>query len=83
MAIADNKARITITLGRGVLERLDAYCERSGMSRSAYISYCVAYQLDAQNQITDGVVSATRDVLTSALEGMQDKEKMNGVLGAL
>lgn len=58
MAIAEDKARIAITLGRGVLERLDAYCKRSGMSRSQYISYAVAHQLDAETQVVGYVNDA-------------------------
>jgi metal-responsive CopG/Arc/MetJ family transcriptional regulator len=58
MAIAEDKARIAITLGKGVLERLDAYCKRSGMSRSQYISYAVAHQLDTETQVVDYVNGA-------------------------
>lgn len=84
MAIADNKARITITLGKGVLDRLDAYCERSGMSRSQYISYCVAHQLDTENQAMDTVMGAVSDYFAKVTAGMEvDEEKLKGAFGAL
>ena len=63
MAIAEDKARVAITLGKGVLARLDAYCERSGMSRSQYISYAVAHQLDTETQVTDYLNGAIGELL--------------------
>lgn len=62
MAIADSKSRIAITLDKGVLERLDAYCARSGMSRSQYISYCVAHTLDVEQQALNGTVGVLREI---------------------
>lgn len=81
MAIARNKERVTITIDKGVLSRLDAYCERSGMSRSQYVSYCVAHQLDSEQQIADGVMDAAREILTNLTAGMKiDEEKLKGAL---
>lgn len=51
--IPENKARIAITLGKELLARLDEYCDRTGMTRSAYISYAVAHQLDAESRMMD------------------------------
>lgn len=62
MAIAKDKSRIAITLGTGVLERLDAYCKRTGMSRSQYISYVVAHQLDAETQTLEYVQGAVGEL---------------------
>lgn len=53
MAIPEDKTRVGITMGNGLLARLDAYCERTGMTRSGYIAYAVAHQLDAENQTMD------------------------------
>lgn len=82
MAIADTKTRVAITIDKGVLERLDAYCKRSGMSRSQYISYCVAHQLELENRMTSGVMDVARELLTSMTAGVQlDEEKLGaGVL---
>ena len=81
MAIADSKTRVAITIDKGVLERLDEYCKRSGMSRSQYISYCVAYQLEVEERMTSGVMDMARELLSSMAEGMQvDEEKLKGAL---
>ena len=84
MAIADNKSRVTITIDKGVLDRLDTYCERTGMSRSQYISYCVAHQLDVEERMTSGVMDAARELLANMTAGVQiDEEKLNEMLGAV
>lgn len=81
MAIADSKTRVAITIDKGVLERLDEYCKRSGMSRSQYISYCVAHQLEVEERMTSGVMDMARELLSSMAEGMQvDEEKLKGAL---
>lgn len=77
MAIADTKTRVAITIDKGVLQRLDEYCQRSGMSRSQYISYCVAHQLDLENRVTGGVLDMARELLAGVA---QDGGKLNGVL---
>jgi metal-responsive CopG/Arc/MetJ family transcriptional regulator len=82
MAIAENKTRVAITIDKGVLERLDAYCARSGMSRSQYISYCVAHQLEAEERVTSGVMDMAREILTSMAEGLKAEEgKMPEIAG--
>ena len=82
MAIAENKTRVAITIDKGVLERLDAYCARSGMSRSQYISYCVAHQLEAEERVTSGVMDMAREILTSMAEGLKvDEEKLADSVG--
>lgn len=82
MAIADTKSRVAITIDKGVLERLDAYCKRSGMSRSQYISYCVAHQLEVEDRMTSGVMDVARELLTSMTAGMQgDAGKIDEVVG--
>lgn len=69
MAIADTKSRVAITIDKGVLERLDEYCQRSGMSRSQYISYCVAHQLEVEERLTSGVMDMARELLASMADG--------------
>lgn len=58
MAVPEDKARIAITLGKPLLARLDEYCERTGMTRSGYIAYVLAHQLDTETQVTDYVNDA-------------------------
>lgn len=76
MAIAEDKARIAITLGKGVLSRLDDYCKRTGMSRSQYISYCVAHQLDSETQVmdyvNDAIGQAFQMLAQQQMEGQQE-----------
>lgn len=56
MATGSGKTRITITLGDAVLEKLDAYCEQSGLSRSAVIGDIVGTNLGAMERMQDGLV---------------------------
>ena len=81
MAIAESKSRVAITIDKGVLERLDEYCKRSGMSRSQYISYCVAHQLEAEERMTNGVMDMARELLANMADGLQvDGEKLKGAM---
>ena len=66
MAKGEKKVRVNITMDEGVLERLDAQCDRMGMSRSAYITYVVASSLDSSNQLLSG--------LTETMAGIFAKE---------
>ena len=49
--IPENKTRITITVGRGVLEKLDGYCEETGLTRSAAIGSIVAEHLSGRDRV--------------------------------
>lgn len=81
MAVADTKTRIAITIDKAVLDRLDAYCKSSGMSRSQYISYCVAHQLEAEDRMTNGVLEAAREMFADMVNRLElDEEKLKGVL---
>ena len=46
MAVAKNKTRIQVTFGDEVLEKLDAFCNQTGMNRSSYITYIIAMSLE-------------------------------------
>lgn len=46
MAVADGKTRVQITFSNVLLGRLDEYCERMGLSRSAFVTWAVAMNLD-------------------------------------
>lgn len=81
MAIADTKARVAITIDKRVLDRLDAYCERAGMSRSQYISYCVAHTLDLEEQALRGTMDVLRDALAAmAGSGQLDAKEVEKAL---
>lgn len=55
MATREGCTRITITLGNNVLEKLDAYCEQSGLSRSAVIGDIVGTNLGVMEKLTSSV----------------------------
>lgn len=63
MATREGRTRITITLGDAVLEKLDAYCEQSGLSRSAVIGDIVGTNLGVMEKLT----SSVSEELVSAL----------------
>lgn len=63
--IDENKTRITITIGKEVLEKLEKYCIRLGITKSAYIAYIVATTLDTQEQLMQGVTSGMVDAATT------------------
>lgn len=67
MAIGAEKSRITVTMGNDLLDALDEYCKRTGISKSAYISYVVAASLDTSNQLISRVASIAEDTLADAL----------------
>lgn len=64
--IDENKTRITITIGKEVLEKLENYCIRLGITKSAYISYIVATTLDTQEQLMQGVTHGMVGAATTA-----------------
>lgn len=68
MAIPEDKARVAITLGKPLLARLDAYCERTGMTRSAYVTYALAHQLDTENQTMDYLQNAIGTMFSQLAE---------------
>ena len=63
MATREGKTRITITLGDAVLEKLDAYCEMSGLSRSAVIGDIVGTNLGVMEKMTKSVTDDLAEAL--------------------
>ena len=66
--ISKNKVRFTVTIGKEINEKLEAYCYRTGMSKSAYIAYLVATTLDTQEQLMQGVTRGMVGAATTANE---------------
>lgn len=58
--VADGKKRVQITFSEAVLDRLDAFCEETGMTRSTYISYIVATSLDQYRNLSQVAEEAIR-----------------------
>ena len=73
MAIPEDKTRVGITMGNELLARLDAYCDRTGMTRSGYIAYAVAHQLDAETQVYDTV----NDSISRLFGSLAEQEGFN------
>lgn len=46
MAVLDDKQRVQITFPKPLIEKMDAYCRESGLSRSGYVSMLVSKDLD-------------------------------------
>lgn len=68
MALVDGRKRIQITLGEKTLENLEAYCERSGMSRSSYIEYVIASSLDTATEMKRNIEAAMTQVVRSEIQ---------------
>lgn len=62
MATAEGKTRVQVTLGNEVLEKLDEFCRRTGMSRSSYISYIVATTLDQYENLSQAAADGLREL---------------------
>lgn len=68
MAIRSDKKRVMITLSEQLLNNLDSYCEKLGVSRSAYITTCVANQLYAQDKVIEALGPALAQLVENAQE---------------
>lgn len=68
MATKSGKKRIAITISSKVLEKLDSYCEQSGLSRSAVISDIVGTNLGVYERMT----STFERELANALVSQRD-----------
>lgn len=73
LSTAEGKKRIQVTFSEALIERLDAYCERTGMSRSAYITYAVASTLDSYEALQHTTVKALAEQ-AAALFAVSDAE---------
>lgn len=66
MAVRDDKKRVQIAFPVSLLEKMDAYCNEAGMSRSAYVSMLVSKDLDD----TDKFVVEFKKQLEEIIEKM-------------
>lgn len=71
MSTQEGKKRVQVTLSNALIDRLDAYCGRTGITRSAYIAYVVGTSLDT----AEALQSATAQALAAqALSSVADAE---------
>ena len=67
MAISNGKSRITITVADSVLEKLDDYCDKTGLSRSAVITDIVGSNLGAFESFNKAFAKELVGALSSAV----------------
>jgi metal-responsive CopG/Arc/MetJ family transcriptional regulator len=66
---ASQKSRIQVTISPELLARLDAYCKRIGVSRSAYIQIVLGQNLDGLERMYANVSDGIVGVVSEAQQG--------------
>lgn len=72
MTVKDGRTRVQVTFGDEVLRRLDAFCDRTGMTRSSYITYIVGTSLEQYENLSK---AAIQGVQSASLKAMNEKDK--------
>lgn len=57
------KTRVQISLSNELLERMDEYCERLGVTRSNYVAMLVAQNLDTMSRMMDAMPDAINELI--------------------
>ena len=65
--MSETKKRVQITFGKDLLKRMDAFCARTGMTRSAYVAYVVGTNLDQYEALTDAAASGVKELAMKSL----------------
>ena len=58
MAVKNGKTRVQITLSDNLAEKLEKLCERTGMTKSSFVSYTVAMALDSYDGMLEKMAQA-------------------------
>ena len=58
MAVKKGKTRVQITLSDNLAEKLEELCERTGMTKSSFVSYTVAMALDSYDGMLEKMAQA-------------------------
>lgn len=61
MAVKNGKTRVQITLSDGLAKKLDELCERTGMTKSSFVSYTVAMALDTYDGMLEKMAKAASE----------------------
>lgn len=61
MAIGQDKTRLQLTLPAGLIEKIDAICEKANISRSVWIEYTLGMAADSYEGLTDAVARIAID----------------------
>lgn len=72
--LAKGKTRVQLTFSEKLLSRMDEYCERTGISRSAFASTCIAQQLDSHERL----FAIANDSFQQAIESLQQAPTIGG-----
>lgn len=70
MAVKEGRTRIQVTFGDEVLRKLDAFCDRTGMTRSSYITYIVGTSLEQYENLSKAAIEG---VQSASIKAMEDK----------
>lgn len=73
MSIAEGKTRIQVTFSDTLLGRLDEYAERTGISRSACISFFVGSALDSYAQLQAAANQSAARTLADMTDGVPNE----------
>lgn len=57
------KTRLQISLSNELLERMDEYCDRLGVTRSNYVAMLVAQNLDTMSRMMDAMPDAINELI--------------------
>ena len=68
MAISDDSKRITVTLSKKLLAQIDDVCERTGMSRRAWIEYTLGMAMLAYGDLISGVTEGLSQGIPEPVE---------------
>lgn len=60
MATKDTNVRLQLTISKKVADRLDSFCETSGMTRSQYVTYILATSLDSYGRLNEAAADSIR-----------------------
>ena len=66
------RARLQITLDKGLLEEISTVCEKAHMSRSAWIEYTLGMSINAYRELLDGISAG---MAVGVGEGVKIEEK--------
>lgn len=67
MTVKEGRTRVQVTFGDEVLARLDSFCERTGMSRSSYITYIIATSLEQYENLSKAAIEGIQSASIKAM----------------
>ena len=68
------KTRLQISLSNELLEKMDAYCKRLGVSRSNYVSMLVAQNLDTMSRMMELMPEALNELVQKESQKERDEK---------